>query len=172
MKTLRKFVDSSSAYCPDDRRVQDDACLHAEERGVEGQRAQPRQAEEGPARRVRGDALQDGGGRARQGGYLISNLCFRAVKLSPCLHPGVVGDLHLPGRHPHRPEGAGGGQEVGHRPHHRAVQAGTVQYSAVQYSTEQYKQAVLAGAESHGQKYTDTCKADLERISDWWVGLK
>ena len=28
---------------------------------------------------------------------------------------------------------------------------------------------MLAGAESHGQKYTDTCKADLERISDWWV---
>ena len=39
-------------------------------------------------------------------------------------------------------------------------------------TTEQYKQAVLAGAESHGQKYTDTCKADLERISDWWVDLK
>ena len=39
-------------------------------------------------------------------------------------------------------------------------------------TTEQYKQAVLAGAESHGQKYTDTCKADLERISDWCVDLK
>ena len=31
----------------------------------------------------------------------IYYLCFIAVKLPPCLHPGVVGDLHLPRRHSH-----------------------------------------------------------------------
>ena len=52
---------------------------------------------------------------------------------------------------------------------YKQVQYSTMQCNVVQYSTEQYMQAVLAGAESHGQKYTDTCKADLERISDWCV---
>ena len=55
---------------------------------------------------------------------------------------------------------------------YKQVQYSTMQCNVEQYSTEQYMQAVLAGAESHGQKYTDTCKADLERISDWWVDLK